>query len=890
MPHEQNSDQSGEATAFKPSQYMRARRPHLFSDTLPLTVPALDKGRLEYHLETLTSRKQEQEFEEFCRRMVEAEICPNLKPQTGPTGGGDSKVDASTYPVAPALRERCWWGTPAVPSDGAWAFAFSCKKEWKPKVKEDTEKIANLERSFTKAYFITSQFARDKDRGYLESELTKKHGFEVHILDRSWIVNRVMEHKREHIAIEQLAIGGAETTKPSRGPRDTARQRDLEALLDQLGRPEEYHGNDYALAQDYRQAAFHARGLGKPRHEVDGLFERALTLSKQHGYKGQILRIGYDWAWTSLWWFDDAARQEHLYSQIEYCIQGTPNADDCGLLARQWRLLNGSVLHGFLDTGTAKVDERLDCIKNELARLAEDDSRPNNALQAKTEGFLLDLHLALQDPPSAEKLFEGLKECLHRSEQLGTYPAMDFIHCLRDMGEFYGEFPGYDSLFDEILIVVRKRLGETEEGKLLYERGLQFADKDRAEDVLRCMSQARVRLFKEETMREGIRATLTCAAAYSNMGLYWAARMDAITAAHAAMVSPEALDQFPIEGVSASMRMGWLELSLGRVVPFLAWYRVSCGLVARLASMQFDVDAFLEDIQTQQAVLGCLFLRMEAETARQYVGLKLTLDDHALPMARWALLYALKDIATLEEEWSEDVSDKREDIEDFFAKWKDQPASEQIPKRHSGEHESYTECTTQLFDVRYRVKVKNKFGPIVLAENILGVLEAILSLAKWENLAFIVDEVDILVDMAEDGNNPPDVEMPTWENAQVLESVWAPDMLAWMNEGDRDRVSEYLRKVLFTLILTATADPLDDLKAEFQRWYNEDAPTRALGTSPISIALRDLLGENDYDLAYWCEAASAPEVQRERGHGDDPQPLPPSSGDDSTADRGPPGG
>lgn len=849
MSEQLSHDQAGEASAFKPSQYMRARHPDLFSDTLPLAVPRLDKGRLEYHLDTLTSRKQEQEFEEFCRRLAELEICPNLKPQTGPTGGGDSKVDASTYPVAPALSERCWYGTPAPPSDEAWAFAFSCKKEWKPKVKEDMKKIADLDRTFTKVYFITSQFCRDKDRAFIEAELTKKHGFEVHILDRSWIVNRVIEHKRERIAIEELGIEGAETTTPSRGPHDTVRQRDLEALLEQVGRPSEYHDNDYALAQDYRQAALLARGLEKPRHVINGLFERALSIAKKHGYEGQILRIGYDWAWTSLWWFDDAVKQEHIYSQIEYCVNGTFNADDCGLLARQWRLLHGSVLHGFLNADTAKVDERLDCIKAELARLAEDDSRPNNALQAKTEGLLLDLHLAVQDPPSVEELFDGLKECLHKSEQLGDYPAMDLIYFLRDAGEYIGDFPGYDSLFDEIRVVARKRRGEAEEGRLLYERGMQLANKDRAEDVLRYMSQARAKLFKEETMREGIRATLTCAAAYSNMGLYWAARMDAITAAHATMRSPEALDEFPLEGISASIRMAWLELSLGRVVPFLAWYEMSCALASRLASMQFDVDGLAETLQTQQGVLGCLFLLMEPETARKYEGLRLTLDKLGLPMARLALLYAMKDIATLEEEWREDVLDKREDIEKFFAMWKDQPASKELPKRRLGEDEPYTECTTQLFNVCYRVKAQNQFGPIVLAENILGMLEATLALAKWENLAFIVDELKILVDVAEHGKNPPDVELPASPSAQVLESVWRPDMLKWMNEGDRSRVTDYLKKVLFTLLLTATIDPFDDLKTEFERWYREGAPTRALGTSPISIALTDILGDNKYELA-----------------------------------------
>lgn len=162
-----DSEPRVDSRPFRPSEYIRARYPKLFSDTPPVGAPVLDKGRLEYHLESLTHRKQEQEFEDFCRRLAELEICPNLKPQTGPTGGGDSQVDASTYPVAQTLTERCWWGTPSTPPAKSWAFAFSCKKKWKDKVKSDMAKIAALERTFETAFFITSQYTRDKDRGFI---------------------------------------------------------------------------------------------------------------------------------------------------------------------------------------------------------------------------------------------------------------------------------------------------------------------------------------------------------------------------------------------------------------------------------------------------------------------------------------------------------------------------------------------------------------------------------------------------------------------------------------------------------------------------------------------------------------------------------------------------
>jgi len=71
---------------FKPSEFMRARRPQLFSDSVIHQELQLSPQVFENHLETLTNRKQENDFEHFCRKLAEKELCPNLAPQTGPTG------------------------------------------------------------------------------------------------------------------------------------------------------------------------------------------------------------------------------------------------------------------------------------------------------------------------------------------------------------------------------------------------------------------------------------------------------------------------------------------------------------------------------------------------------------------------------------------------------------------------------------------------------------------------------------------------------------------------------------------------------------------------------------------------------------------------------------
>jgi hypothetical protein len=138
-----------------PITYMRSRHPDLYSDSETIIRPQLTEDILEYRLQTLTNRNQETEFAYFARRLAQKEICPNLRPQTGPVGGGDSKVDSETIPVSSDVAD-VWVGTDPVAATERWAFAFSAKKDWKTKAAQDVEKIAGTNRGYTRIYFITA--------------------------------------------------------------------------------------------------------------------------------------------------------------------------------------------------------------------------------------------------------------------------------------------------------------------------------------------------------------------------------------------------------------------------------------------------------------------------------------------------------------------------------------------------------------------------------------------------------------------------------------------------------------------------------------------------------------------------------------------------------------
>jgi hypothetical protein len=73
--------------------------------------------------------RSEYDFETFSYHLMRREICPNLSPQAGPVGGGDSHGLRGIGD----LDYRYWSGVSTTTSR-RFAFAFSAKKDWSTKI------------------------------------------------------------------------------------------------------------------------------------------------------------------------------------------------------------------------------------------------------------------------------------------------------------------------------------------------------------------------------------------------------------------------------------------------------------------------------------------------------------------------------------------------------------------------------------------------------------------------------------------------------------------------------------------------------------------------------------------------------------------------------------
>ncbi len=458
-----------EPNAFSPRDFLKGRRPERFSDSVAVSDPQLDRTLLEYQLDTLTSRSQETAFQTFGRHLAEKEICPNLLPQTGPTGGGDSKVDSETYPVADDLSLGWYTGIGRESASERWAFAISAKADWRTKVRADVKKIAETKRGYSKAFFVSNQFVRDRDRADIEDELSKLHGMDVRIHDRTWILDKVFGGHHETIAIEDLQMQPSLRTQIRTGPRDLERRQTLDELEARIQATTQSGQFGFQFVDDCIQAADLSRCLEQPRSETDGRFIRADRAASQFGTAHQQLRCAYEYAWTAIFWHEDLLLAAQLYGSVESKAKGTHNAYELELLSNLWKVLFALVRIGKLDAATASLDARTSLLIGELDRLSAEQERPSNALQARSIRAVM--QLLQPEPNQIDDRLEELRAVILQSRGLVGFPLESLVEALTEVGGSLGTYAGYDALHDTIIEVVTEREGDIAAARLLLQRG-----------------------------------------------------------------------------------------------------------------------------------------------------------------------------------------------------------------------------------------------------------------------------------------------------------------------------------------------------------------------------------------------------------------------------------
>ena len=821
----------GSARRLSPRDFMRAHRPELYSDSVMAREPVVDVAFLHFTLAQVTERKEEVAFEHFCRRLAEKEICPNLIPQTGPTGGGDSKVDTETHPVAEGIAERWYVGDPGRAAKERWAFAFSAKQDWRPKVREDIRKIAETGRGYTVAYFVSNQQVPDRVRGNLEDEFREAWGLDVRILDRNWIADRVLEkgHYELFESALQVNLGGATTRRLGRV--DAERERSLVELDSQIDDSDRYRGVGHQLAEDCLETAPLARGLDRPRTEVDGRFDRAERMAREHGTERQLLRITYHRAWTATCWYEDYAEFERLYELAESLGLGTNNVWDLERLAILWQVGIALKRIESVPDGDPPWGERARQLRGALKAIAEDGGRPTSSLMAKTL-----LAMMMTEEPGPESLASGLREIagiLETARDHLDYPFDSMARVVEGLVNMVGGEQDLDELLERIIEMQVERGGELQGGRMRLKRALVCLKAGRNAEAIAQAGKAQLCLGRGGADEEFLHSLFATACAYEAMGLLWAARANYAFALHWIVRAWDTTGELPSSLYVPLARLIWLEIELGRVPQALCWLEFHRMMLTLVDLTGEQIERLTEESALMDAVLAIVVLRTSWRDLPKLDRAPGLLGGMGLDVCRVAAMFVL---GYEEAVRSETGLDKPEE---FFTKLLGQPAAREVAERADWGVRWPFSLRTILFGCRIEVVAAEGLLSLLLGETVLAFVESFLAtsgMSKGQLSARAELRVEVVA--RDDAGQPFEYELVEDDAGEVKIVVAHPKgPVRVVDDTYIRRMMGLLAQVLGQLWIPMQREDIEALFAE------ERAQDRAGLTAQLPVVYGGMLGQ-----------------------------------------------
>ena len=709
-----------------PSQFMRQLRPELYSDTEERTDYRLDAPMLEYHLETLTRRNQTHDFEIFCRKLCERAICPNLRAQTGPDGGGDSKADSETFPVADEVGELFYEGE-ANAGNQRWGFAFSAKEDWKQKVKDDVQGLLDTGRSYDRIICVTSRFAKSKDRAKLEDDLSEHAGVPVTIHDRTWIVDQVIENQRKDLAFNYLGVGAEVSEGSKLGPDDYSRLRQLEKIETELADPTAYRGIEQDRVVDGLLAAKLARGLEKPRTEIDGRFARAIRLADKYGNLHQRIEARYEHVWTALWWFDDFDFLEAEYPVIEALCDQASHTRTLQFLLNLIQLFVNGIIYGHLDRSACRFDQRIGILSSWLEAMAADKDRPNNQLEAEAalQHIAMSLAILSNDTDALSRIWETYSTILDRAQGLGEFDALRLARLIEVAEVAAGDDSAYAALIDKLAAFVTDRTGEAQ-GALILLRRAEKLGFSRHFEMIRLLSKAATQLSKREHTSELVDALCSLTLAYRSAGLLWAARATCIFAISTMIVDTEAGERPPPRLVVMAKVWGWISLDLNHLPDFVAAIGLLRGTTEVLPFATEDREKLRRDATSLELACGSRILNLSNGELPKLAEWPDLFEATRLFVPRTALLFTLGYEDVLRADESIPASESESDVKDLLSRLANQAVgdtSSGIGVVLNGKNASQT-LSTKLLGMRVDIQTLGSQNAILAGETVVSSLEA----------------------------------------------------------------------------------------------------------------------------------------------------------------------
>lgn len=740
---------------ISPSQFMRELRPEYYSDTEDRVAYVLDPAVLEYHLDSITQRNQTHEFEIFCRKLCERTICPRLRAQAGPEGGGDGKVDTETYVVASEIAALTYYIGEANDGQERWAFAFSAKAKWGEKVRSDVKGIVETERGYNRIFFVTSRFAKSKDRLRIEDELKNKFGIPVTIHDRAWIISQIIEHDRRDLAFNYLKVGEEKNDSSRLGPTDYSRLQQLTDIERQIDDPNAFEGMESQRVTEALLAAKFSRGLEHARTETDGRFIRAIRLAEQDGSYRQRLEAQYEMIWTAFWWHDDVALLNSAYNSFETLALKSDQARNLEFLCNLHQLLVNSVVHRLMSRDECRLDERAAALTAALEPIVLNRERPNNRLEAETSILLMRVNQALIDNnrDALPAIWQDFGEVIDQAAGMGEFDAERLTKMIEVTAEFAGNDASYNELVEKLASFVGERSSEAQGALVLLKRA-QKLDFDNHLDMIKFLGRAVIGLTKKEYADSLIEALHLLSLAYRSAGLLWAARSTCVFAAASIVIVGDEESQIPVILIPTLKVLAWIAIELRHIPDVLLAVQLIGGALRSLPLDDESKELVRKDLEELDLALGCIFLNLTEIDLRRVKSLPDILVRLGLFWSRISLLYAMGNLAILRQDGSLPKEESDEAALHFFSLLSSQNVAKEARYFLTVNEDAPHTLNAAVMGMKVEVTCDGSQNQIMVVETVIGCLESFFATTLDRRIAPHTEKFEISLVERNDATKP----------------------------------------------------------------------------------------------------------------------------------------
>lgn len=707
-----------------PSEFYKMNRPEYFSDSELVDEIILTREQFAFELNQITTNQKHDEFENFCRKLAEKTIAPNLIPQVGPTGGGDGKTDSETYPVAQSISDRWFIPENGWDKDQKWAFAISAKEQWKGKAKRDIKNIVETQREYNHIFFMTNRTPSSKKKKDAQDEFKKEFGIEITILDGVWVLEKIFSNDLIDLAVETLNLSKVFIRKKSIvGSNDATRIKKLKEIEENIQNPKRYFEYDYQLVEDALEAAILSRMLEKPRDEVEGKFDRAFRLCRKTNNQKQWVRLHYQRAWTYIHWYDDYDLFIEEFKKFKPYISEKSTIFELELY---FNFIN--LLRGISTTGNCDLSQYEISFKNErnlfheiIQKFTNDNNKPCSTLTAKSYVSIQKLADTFYQSQNPNKFLIELSDYVSKSENYIDYP----FESIKEMIELFGHaLPNnseYDNLIDCLVEISAKRTSDINSAKILLKRASQKLSAEYYKDSIVFFGKTVVKLAKEES-QDGMYLSLRgLAQAYSSLGLIWAANNCLIAAISLSFKSWYEKGFINKRTYYCAKELSKNELLLGRIPSFLSWHELF-----KILSKQLKINEEEKEIPSAELLDACLAVRIlnSKNDDNLIVSLPDILEEQELWISQNSCFYKLGYIDLILNDYKGINIHNSKELDTHFNIIACQPFKDQMIYESNYLAEENIKLYSNILGCQFIIKTSNKTDLLLAGESLLAFFES----------------------------------------------------------------------------------------------------------------------------------------------------------------------